>query len=77
MQVSPFHSLFRGIAVEDLWHDNDECQIALSVAFTERLPGKDHIRKHCQYCNLLNTPLATSSSIFSARLQPAYRITCS
>lgn len=56
MQVAPYYSLTRGIAVEDLWHDNDACEIGLSIATADRLPGKDHISKHCPYCQLLNEP---------------------
>jgi len=54
MQVAPFYSLTRGIAVEDLWHDNNECEIGLSIWPADRLAGKDHIHKHCPYCQLLN-----------------------
>ena len=71
MQIPPFYSFLRGIALEDLWHDNDECQIGLSIALAERLPGKDHIRKHCQYCDLLNPPLAKSRSTTGVRFRPA------
>jgi hypothetical protein len=58
MNTSPFHSQFRGIAVEDLWHDNTECQIGGSIAAIDRLPGKGRQRKHCPYCALHNLPLS-------------------
>ncbi|RZK32485.1 MAG: hypothetical protein EOO63_01215 [Hymenobacter sp.] len=58
MQTAPFYSLFRGIAVEDIWHDNDECQIGQSIATQDRLAGQDD-RKHCPYCVLHNTPRDT------------------
>jgi hypothetical protein len=56
MQVLPFYSLMRGIAIEDLWHDNDECPIGLSIALADRLKGTNHILKHCPYCTLLTRP---------------------
>ncbi|RZK24571.1 MAG: hypothetical protein EOO56_00805 [Hymenobacter sp.] len=57
MLIAPFHSFMRGIAVEDLWHDNDECQIGLSIGLIYRVAGTGSIGKHCQYCALLNQPL--------------------
>ncbi|RZJ95129.1 MAG: hypothetical protein EOO60_01345 [Hymenobacter sp.] len=56
MKVFPFYSFSRGIAVEDLWHNNDECEIGLSIPLLDRRAGKDHIDKHCPYCQLLNAP---------------------
>ena len=56
MRVPPFHSFLRGIAVEDLWHDNDACQVGQSIARADRIPGTDDIRKHCPFCALLNAP---------------------
>jgi hypothetical protein len=58
MRTAPFYSVYRGIAVEDLWHDNDACQLVLDIALYERLLGKPPHRKHCQYCQLLNQPWA-------------------
>jgi hypothetical protein len=56
MKVRPYYSLLRGLALEDLWHNNDECEIGLSIKPAERLLGKDHIRKQCPYCQVLNRP---------------------
>lgn len=50
MLVASFYSFVRGIAVEDMWHDNDECQIGQSIAPADRLAGRDHILKHCWLC---------------------------
>jgi hypothetical protein len=55
MRVEPFFSPFRGIAVEEVWHNNDQCQIARSIASPERLPGTND-RKHCKYFQLHNQP---------------------
>jgi hypothetical protein len=57
MRVAPYYSLTRGIALEDLWHDDDECEIGLSIWPADRLSGKDGITKHCPYCQLLSQPL--------------------
>ncbi|RZJ94926.1 MAG: hypothetical protein EOO60_01855 [Hymenobacter sp.] len=59
MRTPPFYSLFRGIAVEDVWHDNNDCQIGQSIAIQDRLPGHND-RKHCPYCQIHNTPRDTS-----------------
>lgn len=56
MRVPPFYSFLRGIAREDLWHDNDACQVGQSIAPADRVPGTDHIRKHCPFCTVLNHP---------------------
>lgn len=59
MRVAPFYSFYRGMAVEDLWHDNDACEIGASIPAAERLPGEGSpaiTRKHCQYCRVLNQP---------------------
>jgi hypothetical protein len=56
MKVSPYYSLLRGLALEDLWHNNDECEIGLSIKKTDRLPGKDRLCKQCPYCQVLNLP---------------------
>jgi hypothetical protein len=52
--VAPFYSFVRGIAVEDMWHNDDDCQIGQSVAPADRLAGKNHILKHCWLCASLN-----------------------
>lgn len=51
---APFHFFLRGIALEDLWHDKDACQVKQSIAKADRVPGTDHIRKHCPFCVILN-----------------------
>lgn len=56
MRVPPYHSLTRGLALEDLWHDNNECEIGLSLPLVDRLPGKGNQRKQCPYCQVLNQP---------------------
>jgi hypothetical protein len=56
MRVTPFYSLFRGLAVEDVWHNNNSCQIGKSIAQADRWAGTDS-RKQCPYCQLHNTPL--------------------
>jgi hypothetical protein len=54
MRVPPFYSLLRGMAVEDLWHDNDACQIGQRIGLANRRPGRDHPRKHCALCAVHN-----------------------
>jgi hypothetical protein len=56
MLVASYYSLTRGIALENFWHDNDECEIGLSIWLADRLPGKHRLCKHCPYCQLLNQP---------------------
>lgn len=57
MKVSAYHSPVRGVALEDLWHNNNnECEIGLSIRPADRLPGKARIHKHCPYCQVLNQP---------------------
>ena len=57
MRIKPFYSFLRGMALEDLWHDNSECPLGQSIAKADRIPGKDDIRKHCPYCIRLNEPM--------------------
>jgi hypothetical protein len=56
MRILPFYSPARGLALEDLWHNNDECEIGLSIGLLDRRPGKDRILKQCPYCQVLNKP---------------------
>lgn len=35
MRVAPFYSIYRGLAVEDLWHDNDACEIVRYIRPTD------------------------------------------
>ena len=58
MRIKPFYSFLRGMALEDLWHDNNECPLGQSIARPDRIPGKDGIHKHCPYCIRLNEPLS-------------------
>lgn len=44
------------MAVENLWHDNDECEIGLSLPLHARRYDVNPALKHCQYCALLNQP---------------------
>lgn len=54
MIVPPFYSWLRGAALEDVWHDNDECGIAKTIALADRIAGKDDIRTRCKFCALLD-----------------------
>ena len=54
MLARPFYSLLRGIAVEDVWHDNTECPIGRSIQPRERVMGKGALTKYCPYCQVLN-----------------------
>jgi hypothetical protein len=56
MRIPPFYSPLRGIALEEVWHDNDECTVARSIAPADRLPGQCPSRKRCPYCALLDRP---------------------
>jgi hypothetical protein len=51
MKVAPYYALPRGLALEDLWHNNNECELGLSIGPRDRLPGKgkSRSRKHCPY----------------------------
>lgn len=53
MRIYPFYSFYLGLAVEEVWHNNDECEIGNSVALADRRFGTDG-RKHCMYCALHN-----------------------
>ena len=54
MRIAPFYSWLWGLAVEDMWHDNDECELGLSIPLADRRAGTDHILKHCWLCASLN-----------------------
>jgi hypothetical protein len=54
MRTAPFYSVYLGIAVEDLWHDNEACDIVRFMQPGDRRAGQGLLRKHCQYCQLLN-----------------------
>ncbi|MDO7851749.1 hypothetical protein [Hymenobacter convexus] len=56
MRISPFHSPLRGIALEEVWHDHDDCPVARSIAPPDRVPGIAPSRKRCPYCALLDQP---------------------
>jgi hypothetical protein len=58
MIVAPFYTSARGLAVEDVWHNNDECELGLSIPLHERLFGEGVQRKHCPVCQALNKPLS-------------------
>jgi hypothetical protein len=45
-----FHSYVLGIGVIDAYHSHPECQIAQTIAESDRLPGKGHNRPHCRFC---------------------------
>jgi hypothetical protein len=62
MRVAPFYSLYLGLAVEDVWHNNTSCEIGDSIILDERWPGRDG-RKQCPYCQLLNTPFSKTSAV--------------
>ncbi|MBF9238073.1 hypothetical protein I2I05_11770 [Hymenobacter sp. BT683] len=54
MQVPPFYSPWRGLALRDVWHDNDACFVAKSIPPLHRLPGTGPTgRARCEYCALL------------------------
>ncbi|MBF9221137.1 hypothetical protein [Hymenobacter ruricola] len=59
MRIPAFYSPLRGIALDDVWHDNDECTVARSVAPADRRPGKGPSGKRCPYCALLDRAGAT------------------
>lgn len=54
MRIAPFYSPLRGIALEDLWHDNSDCPLGRSVALVDRIAGKNAIHKRCPYCAILD-----------------------
>ncbi|MFD2720712.1 hypothetical protein ACFST9_18465 [Hymenobacter monticola] len=39
MRIPAFYSPLRGIGLEEVWHDNDECPVARSIAPADRQPG--------------------------------------
>ena len=61
MRTTPFHSLLRGLALGDVWHDNDECPLARSIARPDRRQGVPLTFKQCNYCALLNQKLILRS----------------
>jgi len=54
MRIPPFYSPLRGIALDDVWHDNDECTVARSIAPADRRAGLGPSHKRCPYCVLLD-----------------------
>lgn len=58
-KVAPFYLPFRGLAVEDIWHDNKECPLARSLAVRDWRAGKGHGRKYCPVCAAINAPFAS------------------
>lgn len=67
MRIPSFYSPWRGIGVEDAWHDNDQCPIGQSIDPAHRIRGKKHA--HCRFCALLDVPLPNSKP--QAGQQPA------
>jgi hypothetical protein len=61
MRIPPFYSPLRGIALEEVWHDNDECPVARSLAPPDRRAGKGPSGKRCSYCALLDRPAGRAS----------------
>ncbi|MBD2722033.1 hypothetical protein MUN81_16520 [Hymenobacter sp. 5317J-9] len=61
MRIPPFYSPLRGIALTDVWHDNDECPVARSIAPADRVPGTGQPRPRCPYCALLDRPVTAFS----------------
>ena len=57
MRVPPFYSPLRGIALEEVWHDNDECPINQSVALADRIPGTGTSHQPGRFCALLDATL--------------------
>ena len=56
MRIHPFYSPYRGIGLEDAWHNDSECPIGKSIAPRDRFAGKGPIDKRCRYCELLDRP---------------------
>lgn len=54
MLVSPFYSPLRGIALEDVWHNNSACPVGESLAAADRRPGMVPYNKRCRFCALLD-----------------------
>jgi hypothetical protein len=55
MRIPPFHSPLRGLALDEVWHDNNECPMARSIAPADRRPGKPSQGSRCAYCAMLDT----------------------
>ncbi len=45
------------MAVEDIWHDNNGCPIACSIAAQDRVTRRTQFFKHCPICAAMNAPL--------------------
>jgi len=69
MRIPPFYSPLRGIALDEVWHDNDECTVARSIAPADRIAGVGAPRKRCPYCAVLDRP-ATAFTCPVASKQP-------
>lgn len=54
MLVSPCYSPLRGIAFEDVWHNNSACPVGKSLAAADRLLGMVPLGKRCNFCTLLD-----------------------
>ena len=56
MRIASFYSPLRGIALEDVWHDQEECPIGRSIALADRIAGREPSGKRCTFCTLLDKP---------------------
>lgn len=59
MRVPPFYSFRRGLALTDVWHDNDECPLGRSITPADRVRDTDDVRHRCAYCAMLDARPAT------------------
>ena len=57
MRVPPFNSPLRGIALDEVWHDHDDCPIGQSIAPTDRRKGTGPRQARCAYCAMLDKAL--------------------
>lgn len=61
MRALPLYSYLRGIALEDLWHDNAVCRVGQRIALADRIPRTDGIGKHCPFCAISNAGVAVTA----------------
>lgn len=56
MRIASFYSPLRGIGLEDVWHDQEQCPIGRSIALADRIAGREPSGKRCPFCTMLDKP---------------------
>lgn len=57
MRIPAFYSSLRGIALADVWHNDDECPLGKSISIADRIIVPSCIHNRCAYCIMLDRQL--------------------